>query len=147
MRMIKDGDSNTHFFHLSTVIHRRQPYTRILGSQNNQIHDREDIGDAFEQFYKGLFNSVIPNFPIQFQGLVHSCIFYSINYSLIIVPTTKKIMDALSQMSSQVRWIHIDFFQDLLGDIERGNNQGYSTVFQHRTTQVCTELYLFSTYS
>lgn len=35
MRMIKDGDSNTHFFHLSTVIHRRQPYTRILGSQNN----------------------------------------------------------------------------------------------------------------
>lgn len=111
MRWIEEGDSNTHFFHLSTVIHRRHNHvSRIIGPQNNQLHDRSDIGDAFEHFYKGLFNFANPPFPIHLQGLVYSCISDSINCSLIAVPTGKEILEALTQMSSLIKNPGTDHF-------------------------------------
>lgn len=62
-RWMEEGDANTHYFHLSTIIHRR--YNRIhhiLDSNNQWLSNRQLIGNAFQTYFTNLFVIVGPSF-------------------------------------------------------------------------------------
>lgn len=100
-RWIKEGDANTHFFHLTTVIHRRfNSVNRILSHSNQWLSTREDIGQEFERHFKDLFTSVKPCFPTRLHGLLIPCITEGMNRSLVAVPHHLEIVQALKQMGS-----------------------------------------------
>lgn len=70
-RWIEEGDANTRFFHLSTIIHRMyNTMHSILSTNNIWLTRRQDIGLAFQNHYKNLFTSCEPVFPKDFQSLI-----------------------------------------------------------------------------
>lgn len=100
-RWIEEGDANTRFFHLTTVIHRkRNSITQILNSENQWLSSRREIGQEFESYFRQLFTSVKPCFPIRLQGLLKPCISASMNQNLVAVPTQLEILHVLQQMGS-----------------------------------------------
>ncbi|CAA0837256.1 Unknown protein, partial [Striga hermonthica] len=55
---IKEGDSNTKFFHALTLQRRRlNAITRLLDDNNQMLEDKEDIQQHICQFYKQLFST------------------------------------------------------------------------------------------
>lgn len=61
---LEEGDANTRFFHLSTIIHRQHNFMHyILDYTNSHVHDYDQIGYVFVQYYTILFSSYIPSFP------------------------------------------------------------------------------------
>lgn len=98
-RWIEAGDSNTHFFHLTTLIHRR--YNRvdyIKNLDNIWINDRQGIGDAFESHYSHIFASVHPDCQDFLQDLFHPVISRHINDELVQCPTRLEIQQTLFSM-------------------------------------------------
>lgn len=50
-RWTEDGDANTHYFHLTTIVHRNHnSIQRILTDRSIWISTREQIGQAFVQY-------------------------------------------------------------------------------------------------
>lgn len=67
----EDGDANTHYFHLTTIIHRNHnTIHRIMFDHNTLLFDRGQIGKAFELYYSHLFTSVSPSFSDSLQDLI-----------------------------------------------------------------------------
>lgn len=100
-RWIEAGDANTRFFHLTTVIHRRyNSINRILASNNQWLHSRGAIGQEFECFFRELFTSIRPRFPIRLHGLLNQCVTEVMNQQLIVVPSSHEILLALKQMGN-----------------------------------------------
>lgn len=60
-RLIEERDSNSHYFHVTTMIHRRHNRINyIVDSGNNWIQDRERIGLEFEEYFRNIFTTVHP---------------------------------------------------------------------------------------
>lgn len=54
---MEDGDANTHFFHLATMIQRRyNSINYLLVEDDCWISKWEGIGQAFVQYYSNIFN-------------------------------------------------------------------------------------------
>lgn len=67
---MEEGDQNSRFFHLSTIIRRRINYMdAILDNNQEAVSDHEGIGKIFTEFYKDVFATVDPSFPTDFEGL------------------------------------------------------------------------------
>ncbi len=61
---LREGDRNSKFFHLSTVIIRRSNrINEIKLDDGSWLHGREQIGQYFTRQFKNLFQSVEPHFP------------------------------------------------------------------------------------
>lgn len=71
VRWIDEGDANTRFFHVSTLIHRRyNAISYIQNCDNEWIRSRQGIGMAFQRFFVDLFTSAEPQFPDNLQNLI-----------------------------------------------------------------------------
>lgn len=69
-KWMEDGDFNSKYFHLSTIIRRR--FNHIDFFQNNahvRVTNFTDIGLTFQDYYHNLFSSSSPSFPQDFEGL------------------------------------------------------------------------------
>jgi hypothetical protein len=72
---LTSSDLNTRFFYLSTVIRRRRNYIEFMKDEHGSwFTKREDIGQCFCRNFVKLFNSNIPQFPLNLGGLVPCCI-------------------------------------------------------------------------
>lgn len=100
-RWNEQGDSNTHFFHLQTVIHRtHNSITRIQDSHNRWMDTRSDIGHAFVSFFLSLFSSVHPRLPIDLQGLIPPLVLPADNDALVCIPSSSEIQRVVFSMGS-----------------------------------------------
>lgn len=87
-RCIDEGDANTRFFHLSTVIHRRHNEISCLKTHDNKwIRSRQQIGSAFQQYFTELFTSAEPQYPDNLEHLINSTITREQNEELIQIPS------------------------------------------------------------
>lgn len=100
-RWIEEGDANTNYFHLSTVIHMRyNSINKILNSYSNWISDKEGIGKEFEGYSQDLFTSDRPNFPIGLQNLLQPIVDDNMNQILTTIPSGLEIQKALMKMGN-----------------------------------------------
>lgn len=100
-RWIDEGDANTHFFHLLTVIYRRyNAIPAIVNTNNVWIRSRREIGMEFQAFFSNLFTSTDPQFPISLQNLTATAITPPMNNSLRAIPSSAKIQSALFNMGN-----------------------------------------------
>lgn len=101
VRWVEEGDLNTHYFHVSTVIHRRYNHiTYILNSENHWINDRQLIGGEFEAFFKGLYATVFPIFPADMQELILPVITPRMNAELTACPLPSEVHQTLFAMGT-----------------------------------------------
>lgn len=67
---LEEGDQNSNFFHLSTIIKciiNRMDL--ILNCNQEALTDFKGIGSIFVEYYKELFSTVDPIIPSNFEGL------------------------------------------------------------------------------
>lgn len=150
-RWIAEGDANTRFFHLSTIIHRRyNSINSILLANNIWLTNRQDIGLAFQSYYTTLFTSCEPTFPDDFQTLIHPCISIEENNSLLSIPTEEEIQTAIFSMGSNTSpgpdGMTTNFY-NLLEHCQGGCYFSSSESLQNGDNQGCTESYVPSTHS
>ena len=97
---LKEGDRNSKFFHLSTLIRRRRNLIAEIQLDNGHwIHDRKDIEDYFANHFKEVFLSSSPTFPQDLEGLMEPCISIAENLSLSQIPNAKEIKDVVWEMN------------------------------------------------
>lgn len=100
-RWLDEGDANTRFFHLSTIIHRRyNAINIILNSQNIWLTSRQDIGNAFQSYYSGIFHSTNPQFMANFQSLILPSISPYMNRRVVAILSKDEIQNALFSMGN-----------------------------------------------
>lgn len=64
LEAIKDGDRNTKFFHLSTVIRRNHNRIEMLPDNTGRwISNTEAVKGMVVDYWKGLFTEEFPNYP------------------------------------------------------------------------------------
>ncbi|PKI42454.1 hypothetical protein CRG98_037127, partial [Punica granatum] len=96
---LKNGDKNSKFFHLSTIIRRRTNHIAAVKGEGNQwIEDPESIGDYFLKNLKDLFTSTSPTFPKDLEGLVEPIITTEENILPTSIPTREEITHALNSI-------------------------------------------------
>lgn len=101
IQWLGDGDRNTKFFHLSSVIRRRRNSIDSLKGANGQwLSNRSEIGNCFLDYFRDLFSSSNPTFPVDLEGLIPNCISADDNISLCAIPDDIEIRDVLFQMGS-----------------------------------------------
>ncbi|KAL3622060.1 hypothetical protein CASFOL_034256 [Castilleja foliolosa] len=99
-RWIKDGDANTRYFHLTTIIHSRYNKINSISSSNNQIcYDRPSIGVCFVNFYSRLFktdfNQNLYPFPDNLENLFVNCFSDQDILTLNAIPSLNEIKSVL----------------------------------------------------
>ncbi|PKI36129.1 hypothetical protein CRG98_043481 [Punica granatum] len=96
---LKDGDRNTKFFHLSTVIRRRANQIVAIKDDNGEwSQDHEVIGEYFLRKFQDLFNTSNPAIPKDMEDLIGSIISAPENERLIQAPDDKEILTALNSI-------------------------------------------------
>ncbi|PKI65221.1 hypothetical protein CRG98_014370 [Punica granatum] len=96
---LKDGDRNTKFFHLSTVIRRRANQIVAIKDDNGEwSQDQEVIGDYFLRKFQDLFKTSNPALPEDMEDLIGSIISAPENERLIQAPDDKEILIALNSI-------------------------------------------------
>ncbi|PKI49597.1 hypothetical protein CRG98_029987 [Punica granatum] len=96
---LKEGDRNSKFFHLSTVIRRNSNHiTAIKANNGDWCQDYEGIGNYFLRNFQELFATSHPEIPDDLEGLVSQVITDSENESLIRIPDDEEILIALNSI-------------------------------------------------
>ena len=89
---VKEGDRNSRFFHLSTIIRRRRNcILEIKLEDGSWIRDREEIQNYFLEKFTSLFSSSLPQFPENLENLIEPCVTIQENLELCKFPTKEKI--------------------------------------------------------
>lgn len=97
----KDGDRNSKFFHLSTIIQQHTNF--IAANKDNEGHwhqDEEEIGNYFLRNFIDLFKTTDPSFPKNLEGQIPPMINEEDNASLIPIPSPEEINKALNSIRS-----------------------------------------------
>ena len=72
---LREGDWNTGFFHLSTLIKRRRNCIQEIKLEDESwINDGEDIQKYFIENFKALYQTGSPNIPENLENLIEPCI-------------------------------------------------------------------------
>ena len=72
---LKEGDKNSKFFHLSTIIRRRRNSIDAVKNDSREwITDRREIQKHFVEKFKILFNEEEVDFPENLDNLITPCI-------------------------------------------------------------------------
>ncbi|KAK9287748.1 hypothetical protein L1049_016188 [Liquidambar formosana] len=101
IQWLSDGDRNTKFFHLSFVIRgHRNSIDLLIGDDGQWLSNRSEIGNCFINFFRDLFSSSNPTFPVDLDGLILNCISDDDNLSLCAIPDDTEIRDVLFKMAS-----------------------------------------------
>ena len=84
---LKDGDQNSNFFHLSTLVRRRRSQIADIKLEDGfWIHFRDQISDYFSKHFEEFFKSSHPIIPPDLEGLVSPCISDRENFDLSRIP-------------------------------------------------------------
>nr|XP_023895077.1 uncharacterized protein LOC112006991 [Quercus suber] len=98
---LKEGDRNTKFFHLSTIIRRRQNNIDAIKTEEGcWVTNSNQIRQLFYSSFKSLFTEECVNFPEHLDNLLTSCITEEENSMLKKVPTREEIKETLFQMQN-----------------------------------------------
>lgn len=98
---IEEGNANIRYFHITTLLHRRHSAIEYLKHSNGEwIHDRQDIGHAFTNYFFCLFTSTNPNFLDELQSLFCSSVSSSENDRIMAIPEIKEICSTLFNMGT-----------------------------------------------
>ncbi|XP_065629740.1 uncharacterized protein LOC136067578 [Quercus suber] len=98
---VKEGDCNSRFFHLSTIIRRcRNCILKIKLDDGSWIRDREDIQSYFLENFSTLYNSGYPQFPVNLENLIQPRVSYQENLELCKVPSRDEIKKVVFGMKA-----------------------------------------------
>ena len=98
---VKEGDRNSRFFHLSTIIRkRRNCISEIKLDDGNWIRDRGEIQNYFLEKFSSLFSSSLPHFPENLKNLIEPCVTDQENSELCKIPTREEINKVVFGMKS-----------------------------------------------
>lgn len=100
-RWIDEGDANTRFFHLSTIINQRyNTILAIVNSNNSWSRFRNKIGTEFQQFFNDSFDSTEPHFPSGIHNLFRQVISPAMNDMLMELPSQMEIQRVIFSMGN-----------------------------------------------
>uniref|UniRef100_A0A2N9ET81 Reverse transcriptase domain-containing protein n=2 Tax=Fagus sylvatica TaxID=28930 RepID=A0A2N9ET81_FAGSY len=115
---LREGDRNSKFFHLSTLIRRRcNRINEIKLEDGTWLFGREAIGNYFTNHFKSIYQSVHPQFPQSLEGLIEALLgpdgfpglFYRHYWSIVGVsrlrPLLGKLIDPAQTAFVPNRWI------------------------------------------
>uniref|UniRef100_A0A7N2L3I4 Reverse transcriptase n=1 Tax=Quercus lobata TaxID=97700 RepID=A0A7N2L3I4_QUELO len=89
---LKEGDRNSRFFHLSTLIRRRRNrISEIKLDDGSWINNRVDIQDCFRGSFNSLYQSSNPQIPGELENLINPCISDEENDELCRIPSRDEI--------------------------------------------------------
>jgi hypothetical protein len=72
---LREGDRNSKFFHLSTLVRRRRNFiVEVLLPNGQWIHSRDEIENYFVDQFNELFHSSQPQIPHELDDLFLVCI-------------------------------------------------------------------------
>ena len=98
---LKEGDKNSKFLHLSTIIKRRRnSIDAVKNDFGEWITVRREIQKHFVEKFKTLFSEEEVEFPENLENLITPCIIEEENMELCRIPTQSKIKQELFQMQS-----------------------------------------------
>ena len=88
----KEGDRNTRFFHLSTLVRRRRNHINEIKLEDGSwINTREEIQNYFNENFKSLSQSECNDVPEDLENLIEPCISMEENEELCRVPSREEI--------------------------------------------------------
>lgn len=96
---LNEGDKSTKFFHLSTIIRRRQNNIDAIRSEEGDwITDKGLIKQHFLDYFRHHFTEEEVNFPDHLEDLVSAIISEEDNLALCNIPTPEEIKSTLFHM-------------------------------------------------
>ena len=97
----KEGDRNTRFFHLSTLVRRRRNHINEIRLEDGSwINTREEIQNYFNKNFKSLYQSECNDVPEDLENLIEPCITMEENEELCSVPSREEIRKVVFEMKS-----------------------------------------------
>lgn len=101
-KWLEEVDTNTRFFHLTTIIHRRyNSINTILSTTNVWLTHRQNIGNAFVEHFRSLFSTSHPQISADFQHLILPVITPEENQKLCAVPLEEEIQKSFYEKSQK----------------------------------------------
>lgn len=90
--LLKEGDKNSEFFHLSTIIWRRRNWIDAVKSDNGEwITEKKEISYHFVAKFMELFSEGEVEFPTDLENIISPCITVEENAELSRIPTHAEI--------------------------------------------------------
>ena len=97
---LKEGDKNSRFFHLSTIVRRRRySIEAVKDNAGDWVTEPKEIRNVFLENFKILFSEEEVETPQQLDDLVNPCISDVENQLLCSIPSLEDIKNTLFQMS------------------------------------------------
>jgi hypothetical protein len=98
---LKDGDRNSRFFHLSSIICRKKNSIEAIKGENEEwIVKLSEIREFVVGKFQHLFTEEVIEFPEDLENLISPVISEEQNSSLNQIPTPQEIKEVLFQMQS-----------------------------------------------
>ena len=97
---LKEGDRNSKFFHLSTLVQRRRnQIANIKLEDSSWIHSRDQISDYFSKHFNEVFKSFHPIILPDLEGLVSPCISDLENFDMSRILDASEIKNMVWDMN------------------------------------------------
>ena len=98
---LKDGDKNSKFFHLSTIIrHKRNLIDAIKNDDGDWLINKKEIRDHVVDKFHQLFTEEAVDFPSDLELLINPVITDSDNECLCQIPTPEEIKALLFELNN-----------------------------------------------
>ena len=98
---LKEGDRNTRFFHLSTLVRRRRNrINEIKLEDGSWINTREEIQNYFNGNFKSLYQYECQDVLEDLENLIEPCVLEEENEELCRVSSREEIREVVFEMKS-----------------------------------------------
>jgi hypothetical protein len=96
---LKEGDRNSRFFHVSTLVRRRRNHIEAIKSdQGDWLREWSEISQDFNTNFQDLYSEESATFPEDLDGLVQNCITDQENEQICRIPTREEIKTTIFEM-------------------------------------------------
>lgn len=100
-KWLEEGDSNSQYFHLSTIIRRRYNHiSSIFDPPTGWKKDFDSIRGLFIQYFQNLFSTSSPSFPPLLDDLISSSSIDMDTNFLIAIPSANEIKNTVFTMAN-----------------------------------------------